>query len=93
MANRRKNQSCRPSPVVWEKHRSKWSQRLGSRFFGPIFEHALSKLFMNKLLVPKNFKKITNDKDLEQEVVSICAELKDLGKLSIYFEFLNLFIF
>lgn len=30
--------------------------------------------------LPKNFKKITNDKDLEQEVISICAELKDLSK-------------
>ena len=42
--------------------------------------------FIRKQL-PKNFKKITNDKDLELEVISICAELKDLGKLSIYFEF------
>lgn len=41
--------------------------------------------------LPKNLKKITNDKDLEQEVISICAELKDLSKSSfkIYFIFLN----
>ena len=42
--------------------------------------------FIRKQL-PKNFKKITNDKDLEQEVISICAELKDLSKSSIYFTF------
>ena len=41
MSSRLQNQSCRPSPVVWKKHRSKWSQRLGSRFFGPLFENGL----------------------------------------------------
>ena len=35
------NQSCRPSPVVWEKHGSKRSMRLGSWVFRPLFEHVL----------------------------------------------------
>lgn len=47
--------------------------------------------FIRKQL-PKNFKKITNDKDLEQEVISICAELKDLSKSFILF-FNTSFIF
>ena len=33
MPNRLQNQSYRPSPVVWGKHRSKWSVGLGSCFF------------------------------------------------------------
>ncbi len=37
MSNRRQNQSCRPSPVVWGKHWSKWSMRLGSWCFRPSF--------------------------------------------------------
>jgi hypothetical protein len=37
---RLKNQTCRPSPVVWEKYRPKRSTRLGSWFFRPLFEHA-----------------------------------------------------
>ena len=37
MSNKRQNQSCRPSPVVWEKHRSEWWMRLGSWCFRPPF--------------------------------------------------------
>ena len=54
---RLKNQSCRPSPVVWEKHRSKWSTRLGSWFFRPHFQIGLSKFCRNKsaqLVIPKS---------------------------------------
>ncbi len=35
MSNRLQNQSCRPSPVVWEKHRSKWPMRLASGYYRP----------------------------------------------------------
>ncbi len=45
---RLKNQSCGQSPVVWKKHRSKWSQRLGSRFFWPLFEQVLLQYVRNK---------------------------------------------
>ncbi len=54
---RLKNQSCRPSPVVWGKHRSKWSTRLGSWFFRPHFQIGLSKFCRNKsaqLVIPKS---------------------------------------
>jgi hypothetical protein len=45
MPNRLQNQSYRPSPVVWGKHRSKRSLRLGSLevgFSDPIFEEDIS---------------------------------------------------
>ena len=64
---RLQNQSCRPSPVVWEKHRSKWSTRLGSWFFRPHFQIGLSKFCRNKsaqLVIPKSQAKHGNLKKM-----------------------------
>jgi hypothetical protein len=46
---RLKNKSCRPSPVVWGKHRSKWSTRTGSVFFRSLFELVFLEFCRNKI--------------------------------------------
>ncbi len=57
MSDRLKNQSCRPSPVVWGKHRSKRSTTLGSGFLG--FSHPIL-IFFPQLVIPKNHTKHEN---------------------------------